>query len=177
MISYAGYIICSGTVPGGSRGTGNNGQLYDAGVSVDYGSSISVTTPDDTALLYATTTRSYQGGWRSDTQDVIQGVYSDSGYNSSLSWNYGCMWFEKLQYLLSGTTIKSATLTLSRKAGSGSGSTKTLYYQHIFQRLSHYRSELWCDWQHWAWGNSNFFHSSSCGAGTGQRPLWRAMSV
>ena len=127
MISYAGYIICSGTVPGGSRGTGNNGQLYDAGVSVDYGSSISVTTPDDTALLYATTTRSYQGGWRSDTQDVIQGVYSDSGYNSSLSWNYGCMWFEKLQYLLSGTTIKSATLTLSRKAGSGSGSTKTLY--------------------------------------------------
>ena len=127
MVSYAGYIICSGTVPSGSRNRGNNGQIYDTGVTIDYGTAIPVVTPDNTALLYATTTKSYRGGWRSDTLDVIQGVYSDSGYKSSLNWNYGCMWFGNLRSMLSGTTIKSATLTLNRKTGSGSGSAKTLY--------------------------------------------------
>ena len=127
MVSYAGYIICSGSVPSGSRNRGNNGQIYDTGVTIDYGTAIPVVTPDNTALLYATTTKSYRGGWRSDTLDVIQGVYSDSGYKSSLNWNYGCMWFGNLHSMLSGTTIKSATLTLNRKTGSGSGSAKTLY--------------------------------------------------
>lgn len=127
MVSYAGYIICSGSVPSGSRNRGNNGQIYDTGVTIDYGTAIPVVTPDNTALLYATTTKSYRGGWRSDTLDVIQGVYSDSGYKSSLNWNYGCMWFGNLRSMLSGTTIKSATLTLNRKTGSGSGSAKTLY--------------------------------------------------
>ena len=127
MVSYAGYIICSGTAPAGSRNKGNNGQIFDTGVTVDYGTAIPVVTPDNTALLYATATKSYRGGWRSDTQDVIQGVYSDSGYKSSLNWNYGCMWFGNLRSMLSGTTIKSATLTLHRKTGSGAGSAKTLY--------------------------------------------------
>ena len=127
MVSYAGYIICSGSVPSGSRNRGNNGQIYDTGVTIDYGTAIPVVTPDNTALLYATTTKSYRGGWRSDTLDVIQGVYSDSGYKSSLNWNYGCMWFGNLRSMLSGATIKSATLTLNRKTGSGSGSAKTLY--------------------------------------------------
>lgn len=101
MVSYAGYIICSGSVPSGSRNRGNNGQIYDTGVSIDYGTAIPVVTPDNTALLYATTTKSYRGGWRSDTLDVIQGVYSDSGYKSSLNWNYGCMWFGNLRSMLS----------------------------------------------------------------------------
>ena len=127
MVSYAGYIICSGTVLSGSRSKGNNGQIFDTGVTTDYGTAIPVVTPDNTALMYATTTKSYRGGWRSDTQDVVQGVYSASGYKSSLSWNYGCMWFSTLRTILSGTTIKSATLTLNRKTGSGSGSAKTLY--------------------------------------------------
>lgn len=127
MVSYAGYIICSGTVPSGSRSKGNNGQIFDTGVTTDYGTAIPVVTPDNTVLLYATTTKSYRGGWRSDTLDVVQGVYSASGYKSSLSWNYGCMWFSTLRTILSGTTIKSATLTLNRKTGSGSGSAKTLY--------------------------------------------------
>ena len=127
MVSYAGYIICSGTVPSSSRSKGNNGQIFDTGVTTDYGTAIPVVTPDNTALMYATTTKSYRGGWRSDTQDVVQGVYSASGYKSSLSWNYGCMWFSTLRTILSGTTIKSATLTLNRKTGSGSGSAKTLY--------------------------------------------------
>lgn len=127
MVSYSAYIICSGSVPSGSRNRGNNGQIYDTGVTIDYGTAIPVVTPDNTALLYATTTKSYRGGWRSDTLDVIQGVYSDSGYKSSLNWNYGCMWFGNLRSTLSGTTIKSATLTLNRKTGSGAGSAKTLY--------------------------------------------------
>lgn len=90
MISYAGIIIASGTVPAGSRGTGNNGQLFASNVTVDYGTAIPVVTPDETTILYATTTKSYRGSsWRSDTQDVIQGAYSDSGYKSSVKWNYG----------------------------------------------------------------------------------------
>ena len=96
-------------------------------MTTDYGTAIPVVTPDHTAMLYATLTKSYRGGWRSDTVDVVQGVYSDYGYSSGLSWNYGCMWFGNLRSLLSGTTIKSATLTLYRKTGSGSSSAKTLY--------------------------------------------------
>ena len=127
MVSYAGYIIASGTVPNGSRGTGDNGQLFATGVTVDYGTAIPVVTPDSTSTLYATTTKTWRGSWRSDTQDVIQGVYSDNGYSSSLNWNRGCMWFSSLASTLAGKTIKSATLTLHRKTGSGSSSAKKVY--------------------------------------------------
>ena len=77
-------------------------------------------TPDETTILYATTAKSWRGSWRSDTQDVIQGVYSDSGYSSSHNWHRGCMWFGNLFNVLSGTTVKSAMLTLYRKTGSSS---------------------------------------------------------
>ena len=127
MVSYAGIIIASGTVPAGSRNTGNNGQIFASNVTVDYGTAIPTVIPDDTGLLYATTTKSWRGSWRSDTVDVIQGVYSDSGYSSSLNWNRGCMWFGLAQNLLSGCTVKSATLTLHRKTGSGSSAAKTVY--------------------------------------------------
>ena len=122
-----GLIFASGTVPGGTRSSGENGQLFAANVTIDYGTAIPTVTPDNTTIQYATLTKSYRGGWRSDTVDVIQGVYSDYGYSSGLSWNYGCMWFGNLRSVLSGATIKSATLTLYRKTGSGSGSAKTLY--------------------------------------------------
>ena len=59
--------------------------------------------------------------------DVVQGVYSDGGYSSSLNWNRGCIWFGNLRSLLSTATIKSAVLTLFRKTGSGSGSAKNVY--------------------------------------------------
>ena len=127
MMCYAGIIIASGTVPAGSRGSGNNGQVFASSVTVDYGTAIPTVTPDDTGLLYATTTKSWRGSWRSDTVDVIQGVYSDSGYSSSLNWNRGCMWFGLAQNLLSGCTVKSATLTMHRKTGSGSSAAKTVY--------------------------------------------------
>ena len=127
MVSYAGYIIAAGTVPAGSRGTGDNGQLFASNVTVNYGTAIPPVTPDQTTIQYATLTKSYRGGWRSDTTDVIQGVYSANGYRSGLSWNYGCMWFGNLRGTLQGTTIRSATLTLHRKTGSGSSSAKTVY--------------------------------------------------
>ena len=132
MISYASIIIASGTVPAGSRGTGENGQLFASSVTVDYGTAIPVVTPDDTGLLYATTTKSWRGSWRTDTVDVIQGVYSESGYSSSLNWHRGCMWFSLAQNLLSGCTVKSATLTMHRKTGSGSSAAKTVYLCSIY---------------------------------------------
>lgn len=127
MVSYASLVIASGTVPAGSRGSGENGQLFASNVTVDYGTAIPTVTPDETGILYATTTKSWRGSWRSDTLDVIQGVYYDSGYSSSLNWNRGCMWFSNAMNLLSGCTVKSATLTLHRKTGSGSSAAKSVY--------------------------------------------------
>ena len=127
IVSYASLVIASGTVPAGSRGTGENGLLYASNVTIDYGTAIPTITPDETGILYATTTKSWRGGWRTDTLDVIQGVYYDSGYSSSLNWNRGCMWFSNAMNLLSGCTVKSATLTLHRKTGSGSSAAKSVY--------------------------------------------------
>ena len=127
MVSYASLIIASGTVPAGSRGTGENGLLYANSVTTYYGTAIPTVTPDETGILFATTTKSWRGSWRTDTLDVIQGVYYDSGYNSSLNWNRGCMWFSNAQNLLWGCTVKSATLTLHRKTGSGSSAAKSVY--------------------------------------------------
>ena len=127
MVAYSSIIIASGTVPSGSRGAGENGQVFASSVTVDYGTAIPTVTPDETGLLYATTTKSWRGSWRSDTYDVIQGVYSESGYSSSLNWHRGCMWFSNAQNLLSGCTVKSATLTLHRKTGSGSSAAKSVY--------------------------------------------------
>jgi len=127
MVAYAGIIFATGTVPGGSRSAGENGQVFATGVTVNYGTAIPTVVPDETTILYATLTKSWRGSWRTDTLDVVQGVYSDSGYSSSLTWNRGCMWFGNLLGTLSGTTVKSASLVLYRKTGSGSGSAKTLY--------------------------------------------------
>lgn len=127
MVAYSGLIFASGTVPGGSRSAGDNGQVYASGVSINYGTAIPTSTPDESTIQYATLTKSWRGSWRTDTVDVIQGVYSDYGYSSSFSWNRGCMWFGNLRSTLAGGTVKSATLTLFRKTGSGSGSAKMLY--------------------------------------------------
>ena len=126
MIAYSGYIIATGTVPAGSRSTGENGQLFANGVTVDYGTAIPAVTPTDTTIQYASPTRTWQGSWRTDTLDVVQGLYSDGGYSSSINWNRGCMWFPNLRNVLYGMTIKSATLTLYRKKGGASGA-RTVY--------------------------------------------------
>ena len=127
VFCMAGIAFCTGTVPSGGRTASCNGQIFDAGVTTDAGAAVAPQTPDSTTVQYATLTKSYRGGWRTDTVDVVQGVYSDDGYSAGLSWNYGCMWFGNLRGVLSGKTVKSATLTLYRKTGSGSGAARTLY--------------------------------------------------
>ncbi len=127
VFCMAGIAFCTGTVPSGGRTSSCNGQIFDAGVTTDAGTAVAPQAPDSTTVQYATLTKSYRGGWRSDTADVVQGVYSDDGYSAGLSWNYGCMWFGNLRGVLSGKTVKSATLTLYRKTGSGSGAARTLY--------------------------------------------------
>ena len=127
VFCMSGIAFCTGTVPSGGRTSSCTGQIFDAGVTTDSGTSVAPQTPDDTTLQYATLTKSYRGGWRTDTVDVVQGVYSEAGYSAGLSWNYGCMWFGGLRGVLSGKTVKSATLTLYRKTGSGSGAARTLY--------------------------------------------------
>ena len=127
VFCMSGIAFCTGTVPSGGRTSSCNGQIFDAGVTTDAGTSVAPQTPDDTTLQYATLTKSYRGGWRTDTLDVVQGAYSEAGYSGGLSWNYGCMWFGNLRGVLSGKAVKSATLTLYRKTGSGSGAARTLY--------------------------------------------------
>jgi len=127
VFCMSGIAFCTGTAPSGGRTASCNGQIFDAGVTIDAGAAVAPQTPDSTTVQYATLTKSYRGGWRSDTVDVVQGVYSDDGYSAGLSWNYGCMWFGGLRGALSGKTVKSATLTLYRKTGSGSGAARTLY--------------------------------------------------
>ena len=127
VFCMSGIAFCTGTVPSGGRTSSCNGQIFDAGVTTDAGAAVAPQTPDSTTVQYATLTKSYRGGWRTDTVDVVQGVYSDDGYSAGLSWNYGCMWFGGLRGALSGKTVKSATLTLYRKTGSGSGAARTLY--------------------------------------------------
>ena len=127
VFCMSGIAFCTGTVPSGGRTSSCNGQIFDAGVTTDAGTAVAPQAPDSTTVQYATLTKSYRGGWRSDTADVVQGVYSDDGYSAGLSWNYGCMWFGGLRGALSGKTVKSATLTLYRKTGSGSSAARTLY--------------------------------------------------
>ena len=127
VFCMAGIAFCTGTAPSGGRTASCNGQIFDAGVTIDAGAAVAPQTPDSTTVQYATLTKSYCGGWRSDTVDVVQGAYSEAGYSSGLSWNYGCMWFGGLRSVLSGKTVKSATLTLQRKTGSGSSAARTLY--------------------------------------------------
>lgn len=127
LMAYSSVIFASGTIPSGSQGTIGNGQLFTKDCTADSGTTTAVIASRSSTIQYATLTKSYSGGWRTDTSDVVQGVYSDSGYSSALNWNYGCMWFGNLKSALTGQTIRSATLTLYRKTGSGSGRSKTLY--------------------------------------------------
>ena len=127
MVAYAGLIFANGTVPGGSRSAGENGQVYASNVTVDYGMAAPPVTPDQTTIQQATLTSSWRGNWRIDTLDVVQGLYSDTGYDSMQYWNRGCMWFGNLRNTLLGKTIRSATMTLYRKTGSGAGNARTVY--------------------------------------------------
>ncbi len=129
IYAVASLAMLSGTVPTGSRSAAMNGQIFAAGVTTDGGTAIIPVSPSETTIQYATLTASWKGSWRTDTLDVVQGLYSDYGYNSSLYWNRGCMWFGGLQNVLEygAVEIESATLTLHRKTGSGSYNPRSVY--------------------------------------------------
>lgn len=128
--STGAHVFCMGQIPTGVRKREANGVIYDSGISTGAGSTQPSVTPEKTASFQATLTKSYQGAWRGDTNDVVQGVFSSNGYNASLSWNYGCLWFGTLKAALAGKTIRSATLTLYRRDGGTAGST-TLWLHGI----------------------------------------------
>lgn len=127
LAATGGIIMANSTRPAGMLVANANGQIFASNVTEDYGTAISPVQPDETTVQYATTTCSWRGSWRSDSDDVIQGIYSDVGYTTANNWHRGCMWFSLLRQTLSGTTIKSATLTVCRKPNAGSGSAKSLY--------------------------------------------------
>lgn len=68
------------------------------------------------ATLPATLTKTYDSSWR-DGNDLYQGRYG------TRTLNRGCMWFDLTA--ISGKTILSATLTLRRMPGAGTGSNLT----------------------------------------------------
>lgn len=121
--SCAGIVFGLLQIPTGTQSRQHNGLIYTTGATTNVGTNTATTTPDQRASFQATLTRTNQGTWRTDTNDIVQGLYSASGYVSTLSWNYGCMWFGTLRSALSGRTIKSATLTFNRKDGGTSGAT------------------------------------------------------
>ena len=71
------------------------------------------------ATLALTASRTHDGsGWYSGTNVITQGKTSDGGVYK------GCMWFDVSA--VSGKTITSATLTMYRNAGVGSGNPVTV---------------------------------------------------
>ena len=126
LVAVAASIYAGGTIPGGKLTTVTNGQIYSEGTTVDYGTAVPPIPPEATAVFTADTTRSWRGSWRNDTQDVIQGVYSENGYSSSLNWQRGGMWFSALKSTLTGKTVKSTTITLKRLK-AGTYSPKNMY--------------------------------------------------
>ncbi|MDL2319161.1 hypothetical protein LJC74_08850, partial [Eubacteriales bacterium OttesenSCG-928-A19] len=132
MLCNAGIIYCVGTVPSGSRITQKNGVIYASGISTGTNTNPGTVTTELTANFTASLTRSYRSGvWRTDTYDMVQGAYNDAGYTSSVGWNYGCCWFGSLRSALSGRTVRSATLTITRLTGSGSGGSVYMYLYGI----------------------------------------------
>lgn len=126
--SVSAQVFCIGQVPTGTRKKVGNGMIYDTGITTSAGTVQAAVTPELTAAFQATLTKSYQGAWRTDTNDLVQGVFSSGGYASSLSWNLGCMWFGTLRSALAGKTVKSAILTLHRKDGGPAGPVNIYLY-------------------------------------------------
>ena len=121
---YASTVRVTGSRPNGAVRSDNE-PIYmpanPASVTVNGGDSTPPVPAVTTASLTATLSGAYgPNGWLSNENDIIQGRYGSGQYR-------GCMWFDGSS--LSGQTIRSATLTLKRIAGSGwSGEiTLTLY--------------------------------------------------
>lgn len=115
----------AGSRPSGICAGGNPSFLLPSDpstVTVDTGSATPAETPVTTASYTATTTGTYypSGHWINSDNYIRQGFEG----KTSTRKDYGCMWFNASG--LSGKTIKSATLTLTRRSGKGRSSSVTV---------------------------------------------------
>ncbi len=115
----------AGTRPSGTVNKGNPSFLLPADpttLTIDTGSAAPVETPVTTSSYTANVTGTYypSGHWISGDNYIRQGF---EGKESTRS-DYGCMWFSASA--LAGKTIKSATLTLTRRSGRGRSGSVTI---------------------------------------------------
>lgn len=123
---YDGATLrAAGSRPSGICAGGNPSFLLPSDpstVTVDTGSATPAETPVTTASYTATTTGTYypSGHWINSDNYIRQGHEG----KTSTRKDYGCMWFNA--GALAGKTIKSATLTLTRRSGKGRSSSVTV---------------------------------------------------
>lgn len=116
--SYGGVVAVNGTMPTGGTTTAGNGQVWADGAT-GTGGSTQPTTGTITAASYdATKTATCRG------TATWNGEYVRQGYYEGLGVCKGCVWFDNssIRSALSGKSIKSASLRLTRRAGSGRSS-------------------------------------------------------
>ena len=130
-----------------------NGQLFDAGVTMDYGTAVRSLDAGqhDGAVRHAHQVLSR--GWRTDTVDVVQGVYSDDGYSAGLSWNYGCMWFGRSarRALRQDGQVRDADPVPQdrQRLQRGQDALPVRHHQHHGQRRALHRGKLRGHRHHW----------------------------
>ena len=116
--SYGGVVAVNGKMPTGGTTTAGNGQVWADGAT-GTGGSTQPTTGTITAASYdATKTATCRG------TATWNGEYVRQGYYEGLGVCKGCVWFDAatIRSDLAGKSIKSASLRLTRRAGSGRSS-------------------------------------------------------
>lgn len=126
--SDSAIVFCREIIPVGTLSRQGNGVIYNTGTTTNAGSTSAVQQPDSFMTFDASMTRTYQGGWQNGSNDMIQGVFSGTGYNASLQWGYGCLWFNTLRTALAGKTIRAAYLSVWRMDGGTGSATKLHLY-------------------------------------------------
>lgn len=86
-------------------------------LTINYGSATPIVPPTTTSTLACTASGHYWNAWENGNT-IIQGRYDNAVYA-------GCMWFNTAA--ISGKTVRSATLTISRLQGYGTWDNTTLY--------------------------------------------------
>lgn len=120
----SGIIHASGTMPDTTTTFAPAkwaGEVFASNVSVDQGSRPSAEAEPTTVNVTASATDSWysaSGAWLNQDNVIRQGYYSGMG-----EWS-GCFWFPTASF--GGKTIKTASLTLTRTAGSGKSGEVTL---------------------------------------------------
>ena len=94
------------------------GKVFTSSVTVDHGTATVPEIAPITTEAAATATDSYTTAWRQADDIIRQGYYSGAG-----EWA-GCMWFPTMSF--AGKTVKTASLTLTRTAGTGRSGEVTL---------------------------------------------------